>query len=95
MAKISAHGCRKVSQANKQWRDDEGWDHKVILALRSDGKVLRKHSLRSPSSRDAYGSRGWNEGTYSIVGSLTENESGTALDRFTRYAEQRGFDITI
>jgi hypothetical protein len=93
MAKISARGAHKVAQANKQWQDDEGYDHKVILALRSDGKVLRKHSLRSPFMRETCGSRGWNEGGYSIMGALMPKNGKSSLDRFRAYAEQNGYTL--
>jgi hypothetical protein len=93
MAKISARGAHKVAQANKTWQDDEGYDHKVILSLRSDGAILRKHSLRSPMMRESYGSRGWNEGSYSIAGYLRPSEDVTSLERFRKYAAQRGYEV--
>lgn len=93
MAKLTAHGKHKVAQANRQWTDDDGYDHKVIIALRSDGAVLRKHSLRSPSMRDSYGSRGWNEGSYSIAGYLRPSEDVSSLERFQRYAAQHGYTV--
>lgn len=93
MAKLTAHGKHKVAQANRQWTDDDGYDHKAILSLRSDGAVLRKHSLRSPEAREECGSRGWNEGSYSIAGYLRPTEDATSLERFKRYAEQNGYEV--
>lgn len=91
MAKISAHGAAKIMQASKSWTDEDGWDHQQRLALRSDGKVLGAHDLRSPTMRENYGSRGWNRGGYSIVVDL---RSAVSLrETFTAYAESRGFEV--
>jgi hypothetical protein len=87
MAKISARGATKVAQANRQWTDEDGWTHKIRLALRSDGKVLRAHDLKSPDS--GY----WNRGGYSITGTLSAKDGRTPLARFERYVTQRGFTL--
>jgi hypothetical protein len=55
MAKISARGAVKIAQASKTWTDEDGWDHKLRLALRSDGKVLKAHDLRDPRKVRDYG----------------------------------------
>lgn len=93
MAKISARGATKVAQANKQWTDEDGWDHKMIYTLRSDGAVLRKHSLRSPQMRESYGSRGWNEGGYSIIGKLAPVGDRSSLDRFRDFVKRNGLEM--
>ena len=67
MAKVSARGAVKLAQANKEWQDADGYDHRKRIALRSDSKMLYAHDLRSPSAREAYGSRGWNRSGYSIA----------------------------
>jgi hypothetical protein len=76
MAKISARGAVKLATASKTWTDEEDYEHKLRLALRSDGKVLKAHDLRSPTMRQ-YGSRGWNRGGYSILQSLPAGDHRT------------------
>ncbi len=87
MAKISARGATKIAQANKEWRDEDGYDHRQRIALRSDGALLRAHDLRSPSMREAYGSRGWNRGGYSIA--LHE----VSLMDFHAHADKHGYTL--
>lgn len=86
MAKVSARGVVKLAQANKEWQDEDGWDHKIRYALRSDGKVLRAHDLRSPQARESYGTRGWNRGGYSICASM----EAPILNSFQNYVERHG-----
>ena len=71
MAKVSARGSVKVGQHSIAWTDEDGWDHKVRITLRSDGRVLRAHDLRSPQRRDDYGSRGWHRGGYGLIAGVT------------------------
>lgn len=87
MAKISARGATKIAQANREWQDEDGYDHRIRIALRSDGAMLRAHDLRSPAMREAYGSRGWNRGGYSIA--LRHQD----IDLFRAYAARRGFTL--
>lgn len=91
MAKLTAHSKHKVAQASREYRDSDGWDHREIYALRSDGVILRKHNLRSPDMREAYGSRGWNQGGYSILAG-TKNIS---LDRFRAWAERHNLTVKV
>lgn len=90
MAKISARGAAKVAQASKTWTDDDGYDHKLRLALRSDGVVLKAHDLRSPTMREGYGSRGWNRGGYTIVAKLS---AGDRAAMFRGYAAKQGCEL--
>jgi hypothetical protein len=97
MAKISARGSVKLAQASNAYTDTDGWDHKVRIALRSDGAILYAHDLRSPDRRDAYGARGWNRGGYSIQARLNKEQMSspvTALSVFERYASAR-FGATL
>jgi hypothetical protein len=80
MAKISARGAVKIAQASKTWTDEDGWDHKLRLALRSDGKVLKAHDLRDPRKVRDYGyspAKAWNRGSYSILQSLPAGDHRT------------------
>ena len=90
MAKLSARGATKIMQAKREWTDADGWDHKVRYALRSDGKVLRAHDLRSPSMRESYGARGWNRGSYSICASM----EAPILNSFKNYAARHNATVT-
>jgi hypothetical protein len=97
MAKISAHGSVKLAQASRAWTDSDGWDHKVRVALRSDGAILYAHDLRSPERRASYGARGWNRGGYKRVARLSDEQRATpvtALSVFERYAAAR-FGATL
>lgn len=90
MAKISARGCVKLAAASLTRTDEDGYVHKTRITLRSDGKVLRAHDLLPPSMAQ-YGSRGWNRGGYTIIGSLTEKNGRSPIERFHSYATSRGF----
>lgn len=87
MAKISARGAHKVASASKRWSDDDGYEHKLRLALRSDGKILRAHDLLLPTMAK-YGSRGWNRGAYSIAATIKAGADPLAV--FTAYAARNG-----
>lgn len=90
MAKISARGASKVAQASKSWTDEDGWQHKQRLALRSDGKVLRAHDLLSPE-RVSYGA-GWNRGSYSIT---SVKLTPATTERFRQHvATLDGFELS-
>ena len=90
MAKVSARGACKLMQANREWTDTDGWDHKLRYALRSDGKVLRAHDIRSPERRESSGARGWSRGSYSIVASM----ESPILNSFKNYAARLGLTVT-
>lgn len=92
MAKISANRSAKVASASKRWTDEEGYEHKARLALRSDGKVLKAHDLLSPTMAK-YGSRGWNRGGYSIVAGVKLAPATT--ERFRAYVELRGDGFVV
>jgi hypothetical protein len=80
MAKISAHGATKIATASKSWTDEDCYDHKLRLALRSDGKVLKAHDLRDPRKVRDYGytpAKAWNRGTWSILQSLPAGDHRT------------------
>lgn len=85
MAKISARGCVKLAQASKIDDSESGYTVKTRLALRSDGKVLRAIDIRHD------GDSQWQRGGYSIIGALTEKNGRSPVERFHRYATQRGF----
>lgn len=87
MAKVSARGASKLAQANREWCDADGYDHRIRLTLRSDGAVLRAHDLRSPSARENYGSRGWSRSGYSIAG------KGFDMEQFAAMCLARGFAV--
>jgi hypothetical protein len=92
MAKISARGAGKVASASKTWTDEDGWDHKHRLALRSDGKVLGAHDIRDPKKVRDYGytpAKAWNRGGYSIVAELRL----PGVEAFRQYADHHGFTI--
>lgn len=99
MAKISARGCTKVASAKKDERPvnpvtgEQDYTRRVRLALRSDGKVLRAIDLLDDDKHAEYGSRAWNRGGYSIVGSLKPSAVRTSKERFVAYATERGFVI--
>jgi len=93
MAKISARGATKVAQASKSWTDEDGWDHKHRLALRSDGKVLAAHDIRDPKKVRDYGytpSKAWNRGGYSITKVVLDPPT---TERFRLYCETKGFEV--
>jgi hypothetical protein len=92
MAKISANGAAKVASASKSWTDEDGYQHKARLALRSDGKVLKAHDLLSPMMAQ-YGSRGWNRGGYSIIAGVKLAPATT--ERFRAYIESRGDGFVV
>lgn len=83
MAKISARGCVKLAQASKTADSESGYTVKTRLALRSDGKVLRAIDLQHDGR--------WQRGGYSIIGALAEKNGRSPVERFHRYATQRGF----
>jgi hypothetical protein len=93
MAKISARGASKRAQASKSWTDEDGWDHKIRLALRSDGKILRAHDIRDPKKVRDYGytpAKAWNRGSYSVATTLP---NGDQIAMFRGYAADQGCEV--
>lgn len=88
MAKLSANGCHAVAKATKDTTMDDGTLVRHTLALRSDGKVLRKISFKRTGQ---YVGTYWQQGDYTILGSLSDKDGRTALDRFNRYSARRGY----
>lgn len=89
MAKISARGCHKIARATRE-RDSDGLLARDALVLRSDGAVLRKTDLRHARYGGGFS---WSRGTYSVAGKLSDRDGRTAVERFGRYAGQRGYIV--
>lgn len=89
MAKITAHGTHKLAQAEHVRTDADGYTVRTVLALRSDGAILRAVHLRGPNDDR------WSRGGYTIARRLT---LGMPEDRqraaFTRLCERYGFTVS-
>lgn len=87
MAKLTLRNASEIARATRDRTDEDGWTMRDFLVLRSDEKVLGKTDIRSPHS--SY----WNRTSYSIRGSLAPKDGRTSLERFQRFAEQRGYTV--
>ena len=89
MAKISARGAHEIARATKdRTLPETGALMREFLVLRSDGKVLGKANFRHD------GDTRWSQGSYGIRGSLSPKDGRTSEQRFVRYAEARGYEVT-
>jgi hypothetical protein len=97
MAKISARGCTKLAQANRERELGTADEHSITrardrLALRSDGAILGA----SDYLQNGYSEKWWSRGGYSVRAKIKDARGRTRAEMvqiFTNYAERRGYAL--